>query len=485
MPFGADTAVEDKRDAQERAFLVGIDVRTRGRGARGTVTAQAQAARDAASAAPPDAGGKAGPPGSGQGSGQGSGKSSSNKPSIPEFDAEESLAELRTLAESAGATVVGEILQRRDRPDPATLIGGGKLEEIAGAAASVNADLLLFDHDLTASQQRNVEKIVKLRVIDRTQLILDIFARHARTREGQLQVELAQLQYMLPRLAGHGVEMSQLGGGIGTRGPGETQLETDRRKIARRVRHVEQQLENVRRIRRQQRQRRESAPVAIVALVGYTNAGKSTLFNALTQASVLASPRMFATLDPTIRGVVLPSKRKILMSDTVGFIRSLPHTLVEAFRATLEEVQRASLILHVSDASSRLSAEQDAQVEIVLKELEAEKKPRLRVMNKVDLLDVEVAEALVGGALLDAKTVYVSATEGTGLDRLLARIDAMIEEDPVSRVRLRVPQKEGKMLAMLEAKARIYSRAYKDGAVLLEVEAPESVVRRVREFAMK
>jgi len=240
----------------------------------------------------------------------------------------------------------------------------------------------------------------------------------------------------------------------------------------------------VRRIRAQQRQRRESAPVATVALVGYTNAGKSTLFNALTRAAVLASPRMFATLDPTIRGVVLPSKRKILMSDTVGFIRNLPHTLVSAFRATLEEVQRASLILHVSDASSRLSAEQDAQVEIVLKELEAEKKPRLRVMNKVDLLDQEVAEELVANAPLDGKTVYVSAAEGIGLDKLLARIDAMIEEDPVSRVHLRVPQKEGKTLAILEAKARIYSRKYKDGAVELVVEAPESVMRRVREWVV-
>ena len=375
-------------------------------------------------------------------------------------------------------------MQRRDRPDPATLIGAGKLEEIAGAAASVNADLLLFDHDLTASQQRNIEKIVKRRVIDRTQLILDIFARHARTREGQLQVELAQLQYMLPRLAGRGIEMSQLGGGIGTRGPGETQLETDRRKIARRVRHVEQQIENVRRIRAQQRQRRESAPVATVALVGYTNAGKSTLFNALTRAAVLASPRMFATLDPTIRSVVLPSKRKILLSDTVGFIRSLPHTLVSAFRATLEEVQRASLILHVSDASSRLSAEQDAQVEIVLKELEVEKKPRLRVMNKVDLLDVEIAADLLNNPMPDAKTVYVSAAEGKGLDRLLTRIDALIDEDPITRVRLRIPQEEGKTLALLEAKARIYSRKYKDGAVELEVEAPESVVRRVREWTV-
>ena len=472
MPLGTEPA--RKENSQERAFLVGVEIRTRGRGAKGTVTAQAQAARDAASNGP--TAGRAVP--------AAAGKSSTNKPSIPEFDAEESLAELRTLAGSAGAAVVGEVLQRRDRPDPATLIGSGKLEEIAGAAASVNADLLLFDHDLSASQQRNIEKIVKLRVIDRTQLILDIFARHARTREGQLQVELAQLQYMLPRLAGRGVEMSQLGGGIGTRGPGETQLETDKRKIYRRIRHVEQQLENVRRTRAQQRQRRELAPVATVALVGYTNAGKSTLFNALTRAAVLASPRMFATLDPTIRAVVLPSKRKVLLSDTVGFIRSLPHTLVSAFRATLEEVQRASLILQVSDASSRLSAEQDAQVEIVLKELEADKKPRLRVMNKVDLLDVEMAEALVNDAVLDAKTVYVSAAEGTGLKKLLDRIDALIEEDRVSSVRLRVPQQEGKTLAMLEAKARIYSRKYKDGAVELVVEAPESVVRRVRQFVV-
>jgi GTPase len=283
---------------------------------------------------------------------------------------------------------------------------------------------------------------------------------------------------MLPRLAGRGVEMSQLGGGIGTRGPGETQLEIDRRKIYRRIRHLHQQLENVRRIRAQQRQRRESVPVATVALVGYTNAGKSTLFNALTQSEVLESPKMFATLDPTIRSVILPSRRTALLSDTVGFIRNLPHTLVSAFRATLEEVQRAALILHVSDASNPLSSEQDAQVERVLKELEAEGKPRLRVMNKIDLLPQRQRESLRD----DVKAVHVSAVKGIGLGTLLDRIDQMLKEDAVSRIRLRVPQKEGKTLAMLEARARIYSRQYKDGLVELEAEAPESVVRRVKTF---
>jgi GTP-binding protein HflX len=402
-------------------------------------------------------------------------------PLIPDFSAQESLAELRSLATSAGAEIVGEFLQHRDRPDPATLIGSGKLEEIAGATASVSADLLLFDHDLTASQQRNIEKLVNIRVIDRTQLILDIFAKHARTREGQLQVELAQLEYMLPRLGGRGIEMSQLGGGIGTRGPGETQLETDRRKIHRRIRHVKEQIENVRRVRAQQRARRESVPVATIALVGYTNAGKSTLFNALTRAAVLESPRMFATLDPTIRSVELPSRRQALLSDTVGFIRNLPHTLVSAFRATLEEVQRASLVLQVSDASSPLSEEQDAQVDKVLKELEADGKPRLRVMNKIDLMPPKQRESLRD----DATRVHVSAAKGIGMSTLLDRIDEMLSEDPLSRVHLRVPQKEGKLLALLEARSRIYSRHYKDGLVELEAEAPESVVRKVREWVVE
>ncbi len=458
-------------EQQERAFLVGVEFRTKGRaGCTGkssaTITPGAQAARDHATSV------------------AASSSSSSRSTDFLDFSSDESLDELRSLAVSAGAQIAGEFTQRRDRPDPATLIGKGKLEEIAGAAASVSADVILFDHDLSPSQQRNIERVVDTRVIDRTQLILDIFARHARTREGQLQVELAQLEYMLPRLAGRGVEMSQLGGGIGTRGPGETQLETDRRRIFRRVRHVKQQIENVRRIRAQQRQRRESVPVATVALVGYTNAGKSTLFNALTKANVVASSRMFATLDPTIRAADLPSKRKVLFSDTVGFIRHLPHTLVSAFRATLEEVQRATLIMQVSDASSPVSAEQDAQVESVLKELEADKKPRLKVlkvMNKIDLLLPKQRESLRD----DDQNIHVSAAKGIGLSTLLDRVDAVLEGDRPERVRLRIPQKEGKMLAQLQAGARIYSRQYQDGLVVLEAEAPASLLRRMRAWVVE
>ena len=397
------------------------------------------------------------------------------------FSAEDSMAELRELSESAGAVVAGEMLQRRPRAEPATLIGSGKVEELKGALASTGSELAIFDHELTPSQQRNLERELGVRVIDRTQLILDIFARHARTREGQLQVELAQLEYMLPRLAGRGAQMSQLGGGIGTRGPGETQLETDRRKIYRRVRHVKEQLENVRRIRAQQRQRRESVPIATVALVGYTNAGKSTLFNALTKAGVLESSRMFATLDPTLRQLKLPSRREVLLSDTVGFIRNLPHTLVSAFRATLEEVQRASLLIEVSDATSPAALEQEAQVDEVLRELEANSKPRLHVMNKTDLLSEIKRESLID----TDSVIHVSAQKGEGLDRLLTRIDQMIEQDPVNRAHLRIPQSEGKALAAIDARGIVLSKEYRDGCVELEVDAPESLLRQLKDFQTK
>jgi GTP-binding protein HflX len=394
---------------------------------------------------------------------------------------EESLAEFRELALSAGAQIAGEFLQRRDRPDPATLIGKGKLQEIAGAVASSQADLVLVDHDLSPSQQRNIENEVNARVIDRTQLILDIFARHARSREGQLQVELAQLEYLLPRLAGRGIEMSQLGGGIGTRGPGETQLETDRRKIYRRIRHIKQQVEEVRRVRAQQRQRRESVPLPTVALVGYTNAGKSTLFNALTQAGVTASSKMFATLDPTIRSIVLPSKRKVLLSDTVGFIRNLPTTLVTAFRATLEEVQRAALLLHVSDATNPSAHEQQAHVDKVLKELEVQATPQIRVMNKIDLLAEPRQRSLENSPGL----VYISASRQIGLEDLLAAIDSRLEIDALRHLRIRVPQNEGKLLAQIEARAHVLKRSYRNSTVQMEVEAPESLARVLDAFVAK
>ena len=397
------------------------------------------------------------------------------------FNAEESLAELRELAESAGAVVVGELLQRRDRPDAATLIGRGKVEEVAAAAKMADAGVLIFDHELSSSQLRNLEREFHCRVVDRTQLILDIFARHARTREGQLQVELAQLEYMLPRLAGRGAEMSQLGGGIGTRGPGETQLETDRRKIHRRVKHVKEQIEDVRRIRAQQRQRRESIPVPVIALVGYTNAGKSTLFNALTQAGVVESSRMFATLDPTLRTVTLPSRREILLSDTVGFIRNLPTTLVSAFRATLEEVQRAAILLQVTDATSPTAAEQMAQVESVLRELEAFDKPQIHVLNKIDLFDENTRTTLKDSP----ESVHISAALGLHLDRLLAAIDAHLDQDPIARACLRIPQSNGKALAQLESRSIVVSRRYGENEMVdIEVDAPESLLRKLSQFVV-
>jgi len=393
-------------------------------------------------------------------------------------DFEEEIAEFRELVRSAGAEVAAEIVQKRDRPDAATLIGPGKVEEVSAVVASTEADIVIFNHDLSPSQLRNLESELPCRVVDRTQLILDIFARHARTREGHLQVELAQLEYLLPRLTGHGKSMSQLGGGIGTRGPGETKLETDRRRIRGRIDHIKEQVEKVRRTRRQQRQRREAVPVPTVALVGYTNAGKSTLFNALTQAGVVESARMFATLDPKLRAITLPSRRRVLLADTVGFVRQLPHTLVTSFRATLEEVEQAEVLLHVRDASSTALERQKADVETVLGELEAGSKPRIEVLNKADLLPASERAGLAqreGGIL-------VSGLKGTGIKELVAAIDLALQSDPMEQRWFRVPQSEGQIVAALDAGAAITERRYEGNLVYLKVVGPASLLGRYEKY---
>jgi GTPase len=521
---------------RERAVLVGLDFSVRSRGKRISVLTATSGAMSLPSETPADP--ELTEPGLAELDQQISPSQFSHRPvsrravHSTALDAEESLAEFRELLISAGGAVAAELLQRRPKPDPATLIGSGKVEEIAGVAASTQADLVLFDHDLSPTQLRNLEAALPCRVLDRTQLILDIFARHARTREGQLQVELAQLEYMLPRLTGRGKSMSQLGGGIGTRGPGETQLETDRRRIQRRIDQLKIDLESVRRVRRQQRQRREAVSVPTLALVGYTNAGKSTLFNALTGAHVLSSSRMFATLDPKLRAIELPSRRRVLLSDTVGFIRNLPHTLVTSFRATLEEVEQAEILLHVRDAASTYGDEQKSQVEKVLGELKSLSKPRIEVLNKIDLLPSEQRLALLSRVNTEAESgsphpdqgfvtrarlqpgrsmeqnkgasapavihqpwngsgskaenaVAVSALTGEGLDAILNAIDAALHSDPMIEADLRIPQHEGAALAAIDAGMIVHSRQYEGNLVHLTVSGPASLIGRMRRFRVR
>jgi GTPase len=408
--------------------------------------------------------------------------------------ASESFRELAELAVSAGAAVVAETFQVRPVFDAATLFGHGKVGELKDLAEAHQADVLIVDHELSPTQQRNLETAVQIKVIDRTQLILDIFARRARTAEGRLQVELAQLKYMLPRLTGQGHSLSRLGGGIGTRGPGETKLETDRRRIATRIKKLENDLERVRTGRALHRENRGAIPVPTISLVGYTNAGKSTLFNRLTAAGVLADARMFATLDPTIRSITLPSRRRVLLSDTVGFVRNLPTTLIEAFRATLEEVADAALILHIVDVSSEQAAQHIAEVFRVLGQIEASSTPQILVLNKADRLQREDhdGDALVGARLLEeagqsalTPAVMVSGLTGEGLSRLMDAIDEAVPFDAIETVRFRIPLRDGAAIALLHDRGRVRAEDYDGNLCEMEVDAPESLRRRLSRYLIR
>jgi len=390
----------------------------------------------------------------------------------------ESLQELVRLAETAGATVADVIVQRRSRPDPATWVGSGKVEEIQARAAAVGAHVVIFDQELSPAQQRNLEKALGTKVLDRTALVLDIFAQRARTREGGLQVELAQMTYLLPRLAGRGVTLSRLGGGIGTRGPGETKLEVDRRRIRTRITDLRQEISALSRHRRLQRESRRDAALPVVALVGYTNAGKSTLLNTLTDAHVFTADKLFATLDPTIRKVVLPNHRPVLLVDTVGFIQKLPHDLVAAFRATLEEVTDADLLVHVIDASHPRWMEQRAAVDQVLRELDAGEKPRVTALNKADRLP---AEALRDVLAEEPGGVPVSALRGFGLVNLLRVISQRLP-DPAQRVRLAIPYAEVRVLAQVYAQGRVLRREDTPGGIIVDVEVPAAAVTRLQRY---
>jgi GTP-binding protein HflX len=395
---------------------------------------------------------------------------------------ESALDELAALADSAGAEVVGRLVQPRERPDPTTFIGKGKLTELHGLVHSTDAGLVAFDDELTPAQLRNVEQKLGVKVIDRTALILDIFALHARSREGRTQVELAQLNYLLPRLRGWGEAMSRQAGGIGTRfGGGETKLEIDRQHIGRRIAKLRKDMIGLSKARRVKGAERERSGLPQVALAGYTNAGKSTLMNALTHADVLVADQLFATLDPTVRRLQLPSGRRVTLSDTVGFVRKLPHDLVEAFRSTLEEVSGASLVVQVADASAEDVEEQVAAVREVLGDIGAGGIPELLALNKVDLLS-EVGRARVQRRFPDG--IPVSGLTGEGVGKLLEAVDAAVPAPPIE-VELLIPYDRQELVARLYREAEVIKAVEGDSGTRLTARVTDQQLARVAEFAVK
>lgn len=395
-----------------------------------------------------------------------------------EFDAEVSIDELEELAHTAGAEVLGKLIQKRERPEAATFVGAGKLAEIIAFCSAQDVDLLIFDSELTPSQQRNLEKLTGVRVIDRTMLILDIFAARARTGEGKLQVELAQLKYSLPRLAGQGQSLSRLGGGIGTRGPGESKLESDRRHINRRIQKLEEQLHELEKRRDLLRRRRRKDGVQTVAIVGYTNAGKSTLMNALTKAGVLAEDKLFATLDPTSRVLTLPDGRKVMLVDTVGLIRRLPHKLVEAFKSTLEEAAQASVILNVCDASDEHCSEHLEVTKKLLDELGCASTPVVSVMNKCDLVGNIYSMPTFG------KTVLISALCERGFEELLAAIQ---KELPQTRktASLLIPFKNGAAAARIRDEGVVHEEEYREDGLFMRATVEMSLLDEYKDWIIE
>jgi len=397
------------------------------------------------------------------------------------LEAERSLDELAGLADAAGAEVALRVLQERAKPDPSTFLGSGKIQMLAAACAESGVNVVIFDNELTPAQLRQIEEIVGRKIVDRTQLILDIFARRARTREGKLQVELAQLKYLLPRLVGAGDALSRLGGGIGTRGPGETKLETDRRRIRTRIHAISQDIEQVRQRRGQLRERRRKTSVPTVALVGYTNAGKTTLFNVLTRADAETSNALFVTLDPLIRQVRLPDSRELLVSDTVGFIDRLPHALVAAFRATLEETADADLVLHVIDAATADRDRRMTAVHQVLDEVGAVDVPLLEVYNKCDALTADERRRLHDQ---DPDALCISALERQGIDELIETIASRVALD-VRRVTLTFdPDDPGdrERIARLYRHARVIMHEARDGQVSIVADVPRRLLGRLDSY---